>query len=80
VNSGTSQNQTLAFTVKLPVDTPKQKKILPKPSSTNSQANSAASSSATNKPFAWSRPPGRIQINNDDQSSGKGLTITPINT
>ena len=27
----TSQNQTLAFTVKLPVDTPKQKKILPKP-------------------------------------------------
>ncbi|CAM4922052.1 unnamed protein product [Rotaria socialis] len=79
-NSGTSQNQTLAFTVKLPVDTPKQKKILPKPSSTSSQANSTASNSATNKPFAWSRPPGRIQINNDDQNSGKGLTITPINT
>ncbi|CAF1455176.1 unnamed protein product [Rotaria sordida] len=82
-NSTTSQNQTLAFTVKLPVDTPKQKKILPKPSSssttTNSQTNSMTSTNA-NKPFAWSRPPGRIQLNNDEQNMGKGLTITPINT
>ena len=73
-----SQNQTLAFTVKLPVDTPKQKKILPKPSANNSQLNNSNSSS--NKPFAWSRPPGRIQLNNDEQNTGKGLTITPINT
>jgi len=74
-NTTTSQNQTLAFTVKLPVDTPKQKKILPKPSSNNSQTNST-----TSKPFAWSRPPGRIQLNNDEHNTGKGLTITPINT
>ncbi len=79
-NSTTSQNQTLAFTVKLPVDTPKQKKILPKPSSTNAQTNSTLSNSTTNKPFAWSRPPGRIQLNNEEQNTGKGLTITPINT
>jgi hypothetical protein len=76
-NQTTSQNQTLAFTVKLPVDTPKQKKILPKPSSNNS---STASNSTTNKPFAWSRPPGRVQLNNDEHNTGKGLTITPINT
>ncbi|CAF1315374.1 unnamed protein product [Adineta steineri] len=75
-NPTTSQNQTLAFTVKLPVDTPKQKKILPKPSSNNS----SSINSTTNKPFAWSRPPGRIQLNNDEQTMGKGLTITPINT
>ena len=37
-------------------------------------------SSTTSKPFAWSRPPGRIQLNNDEQTTGKGLTITPINT
>jgi len=83
-NQTTSQNQTLAFTVKLPVDTPKQKKILPKPSATNSQTNSTTSNTTinptTNKPFAWSRPPGRIQLNNDEQNTGKGLTITPINT
>ena len=30
-NNSSGQNQTLAFTVKLPVDTPKQKKSLPKP-------------------------------------------------
>jgi hypothetical protein len=78
-NNLTSQNQTLAFTVKLPVDTPKQKKILPKPSSTNPQTNSSTGNN-NNKPFAWSRPPGRIQLNNDEQTSGKGLTITPINT
>ncbi|CAF3053646.1 unnamed protein product, partial [Rotaria sp. Silwood2] len=79
-NSTTSQNQTLAFTVKLPVDAPKQKKILPKPSTTNSQTNSSTSAANINKPFAWSRPPGRIQLNNDEQNTGKGLTITPINT
>lgn len=85
-NATTSQNQTLAFTVKLPVDTPKQKKILPKPSTANSQTNAATTTASshlnptTNKPFAWSRPPGRIQLNNDDQNTGKGLTITPINT
>ena len=73
---GASQNQTLAFTVKLPVDTPKQKKILPKPSSTS---NSAANANS-NKPFQWSRPPGRVSTNLDEQSTGKGLTITPINT
>jgi hypothetical protein len=78
-NQTTSQNQTLAFTVKLPVETPKQKKILPKPSANNSQTNST-NNSTTNKPFAWSRPPGRIQMNNDEQNTGKGLTITPINT
>jgi hypothetical protein len=77
-NTTSSQNQTLAFTVKLPVDTPKQKKILPKPSANNSQTTN--SNSTTNKPFAWSRPPGRIQLNNDEQNTGKGLTITPINT
>jgi hypothetical protein len=76
VETPSSQNQTVAFTVKLPVDTPKQKKILPKPSSNNSSTNN----STTNKPFAWSRPPGRIQLNNDEQNTGKGLTITPINT
>ena len=74
--AGASQNQTLAFTVKLPVDTPKQKKILPKPSSTSNSATTANN----NKPFQWSRPPGRVSTNNDDQSTGKGLTITPINT
>ncbi|CAF3644034.1 unnamed protein product [Rotaria sp. Silwood1] len=79
-NSTTSQNQTLAFTVKLPVDTPKQKKILPKPSTTNLQTNSITTNTNTQKPFAWSRPPGRIQLNNDEQNIGKGLTITPINT
>ena len=73
-----AQNQTLAFTVKLPVETPKQKKILPKPSAGNSQTGS--SNSTTNKPFPWSRPPGRIQLNNNEQNTGKGLTITPINT
>ena len=76
-NLTSSQNQTLAFTVKLPVDTPKQKKILPKPSANNSQTSN--SNMTANKPFAWSRPPGRIQLNNDDQNTGKGLTITPIN-
>ncbi|CAF1647831.1 unnamed protein product [Adineta ricciae] len=75
-NAAGSQNQTLAFTVKLPVDTPKQKKILPKPSANTSTSNN----SATNKPFAWSRPPGRIQLNSDEQTMGRGLTITPINT
>ena len=85
VNSSTDtspgQNQTFAFTVKLPVDTPKQKKILPKPSANASQsANNSNLSSTTSKPFAWSRPPGRIQLNNDEQTTGKGLTITPINT
>jgi len=85
-NTTTSQNQTLAFTVKLPVDAPKQKKILPKPSpsSNNSSINPNASNSNTStqqKPFAWSRPPGRVSLNHDDQSIGKGaLTITPINT
>lgn len=77
-NVNATQNQTLAFTVKLPVETPKQKKILPKPSAGNSQTGS--SSSTTNKPFPWSRPPGRIQLNNNEQNTGKGLTITPINT
>jgi len=80
-NNSSGQNQTLAFTVKLPVDTPKQKKILPKPSANASQsANNSNLSSTTSKPFAWSRPPGRIQLNNDEQTTGKGLTITPINT
>lgn len=73
-----SQNQTLAFTVKLPVDTPKQKKILPKPSSANNAGGSASNSSS--KPFPWSRPPGRLPLMNEEQASGKGLTITPINT
>lgn len=77
-NTNAAHNQTLAFTVKLPVDTPKQKKILPKPSAGNSQTNQT--NSTTNKPFAWSRPPGRIQLNNDEQNTGKGLTITPVNT
>lgn len=85
-----AQNQTLAFTVKLPVDTPKQKKILPKPSAnapqttatTNSNMTTTTSNlnSTTSKPFPWSRPPGRVQLNNDEQTTGKGLTITPINT
>jgi uncharacterized membrane protein YkoI len=55
----------------LPADVPKQKKILPKPSSTN-QSNDHSSTN-TNKPFAWSRPPGRIQINNKHQSTTKNL-------
>jgi hypothetical protein len=75
----TTQNQTLAFTVKLPVDTPKQKKILPKPSTNTATSNPSNNPS---KPFAWSRPPGRLPLNSDEQSSssGKGLMITPINT
>ena len=75
VNSA-GQNQTVAFTLKLPVETPKQKKILPKPSGTT--GNTAANNG--NKPFSWSRPPGRLSLNNDDHSTGKGLQITPINT
>ncbi len=72
----------MLFLVKLPVDAPKQKKILPKPSSTNQHNNASHDHSSTNntKPFAWSRPPGRIQLNNDEHNTGKGLTITPINT
>ena len=79
-NATTSQNQTLAITVKLPADTPKQKKILPKPATTNSQIGSTTATTTANKPFPWSRPPGRIQLNNDEFNTGKGLTITPINT
>lgn len=75
-NPSASQNQTLAFTVKLPVETPKQKKILPKPSPSS---NTAASTQQ--KPFAWSRPPGRVSGTAEDPSVNKtGLTITPINT
>ena len=58
--------------VKLPPDAPKQKKILPKPSSTNSQGN-ASIDHLTNKPFAWSRPPGRIQGNQENQTGNKNL-------
>ncbi|CAF0949337.1 unnamed protein product [Adineta steineri] len=86
LTSDQQQQQVLPVTVvqqvKLPVDAPKQKKILPKPSSSNQQLNSSNDHSSTNnnKPFAWSRPPGRIQINNDEQLTNKNLNSTPINT
>ncbi len=58
------------FLVKLPPDAPKQKKILPKPSSSNQQGNFGNDhSNVNNKPFPWSRPPGRIQVNHDNQSN-----------
>lgn len=58
----------------MPPDAPKQKKILPKPSATNSQGNLLPDhSTANNKPFAWSRPPGRIQVNQENQSGNKNL-------
>ena len=49
----------------------------------NPSSNSNSSSTNANnpsKPFAWSRPPGRLPLSNEEQLSGKGLTITPINT
>jgi hypothetical protein len=73
----------LCFLVKLPIDTaPKQKKILPKPSSTNTQLNSSNehNSTTSTKPFAWSRPPGRIQLTNDEQASHKSQTNTDLDT
>jgi hypothetical protein len=36
-------------------------------------------SSANNKPFAWSRPPGRVQLNSDNQTN-KHLNPNQINT
>ncbi len=68
----------LLLIVKLSNDAPKQKKILPKPSS-NQQINDHSSTNS-NKPFAWSRPPGRIHNNNDEQTANKNLNSTPINT
>lgn len=72
------QQQVLPVTVvqqvKLPMDAPKQKKILPKPSANaQNQGNSSQDHHSANnsKPFAWSRPPGRIQINNDDPTQNK---------
>lgn len=66
--------------VKLPVDAPKQKKILPKPSATNSSGNSANDHYSNNaKPFAWSRPPGRIQVNNEEHSANKHANNTGSN-
>ncbi|UJR26932.1 hypothetical protein I4U23_008240 [Adineta vaga] len=71
LTSDQQQQQVLPVTVvqqvKLPVDAPKQKKILPKPSA-NQSMNSANDHSSPNnaKPFAWSRPPGRIQMSNDE--------------
>ncbi|CAF2597127.1 unnamed protein product [Rotaria sp. Silwood2] len=79
------QQQVLPVTVvqqvKLPVDAPKQKKILPKPSSTNQQGNTSNEQSSinNNKPFAWSRPPGRITSNNE-QIINKNINSTSINT
>ncbi len=72
----------MLFLVKLPVDAPKQKKILPKPSSTNQHNNASHDHSSTNntKPFAWSRPPGRIQINNDEHTNKNLNSAPPINT
>ncbi len=70
----------MLFLVKLPVDAPKQKKILPKPSSTNQHASHDHSSTNNTKPFAWSRPPGRIQINNDEHTNKNLNSAPPINT
>ena len=69
--------------VKLPADAPKQKKILPKPSSTNQLINTTNDQLLTNntKPFAWSRPPGRIHLNHDESTiNKKNLNSTAINT
>ncbi|CAF4974815.1 unnamed protein product, partial [Rotaria socialis] len=81
------QQQVLPVTVvqqvKLPADVPKQKKILPKPSSstTNQQMNASnEQASGNNKPFAWSRPPARIQSNHNEQTINKNLNSTSINT
>ncbi|CAF3435847.1 unnamed protein product [Rotaria sp. Silwood1] len=80
------QQQVLPVTVvqqvKLPVDVPKQKKILPKPSSTNQQVNTSNEQSTinNNKPFSWSRPPGRVQSNHNEQMMNKNINSTSINT
>ncbi|CAF1222175.1 unnamed protein product [Rotaria sordida] len=80
------QQQVLPVTVvqqvKLPVDAPKQKKILPKPSSTNQQINTSNEQSSinNNKPFSWSRPPGRLQSNHNEQIINKNIGSTSINT
>ena len=65
------------------MDAPKQKKILPKPSSNPAnQGNSSSDhhSASNTKPFAWSRPPGRIQINTDDPSTNKQSINTDLDT
>ncbi|CAF1665341.1 unnamed protein product, partial [Adineta ricciae] len=84
LTSDQQQQQVLPVTVvqqvKLPVDAPKQKKILPKPSATNPSGNSANDHYSNNaKPFAWSRPPGRIQTSNDEHLANKHTNNTGSN-
>ena len=64
------------------MDAPKQKKILPKPSSNNSQLNTSTenASNLNNRPFAWSRPPGRIPMGNDEQGNNKNTNSSQANT
>ncbi|CAF1380006.1 unnamed protein product, partial [Adineta ricciae] len=84
LTSDQQQQQVLPVTVvqqvKLPVDAPKQKKILPKPSATNPSGNSTNDHYSNNaKPFAWSRPPGRIQASNDEHLANKHTNNTASN-
>ncbi|CAF0741192.1 unnamed protein product [Didymodactylos carnosus] len=71
----TNDQQTLAFTLKFPIETRSTRPILPKPSATDQQS--------TSKPFSWSRPPMPMPERNiEDESTKKshrGLTIIPIN-
>ena len=55
----------------MPADAPQQKKILPKPSANNSTQDHSTTTNA--KPFAWSRPPGRIQKATTDQNLNTDL-------
>ncbi|CAF0785430.1 unnamed protein product, partial [Didymodactylos carnosus] len=70
----TNDQQTLAFTLKIPVETRSTRPILPKPSA-NYQPT-------TSKPSSWSRPSMPIpERNNEYDSTNKnqrGLTVAPI--